>query len=671
MERPLAALALRPHPREEVLVVVPPLDVLEVHAHLPRLARPADGAPLGGLHRRPARQALRVDPREPHDPAGRLARRHDRDVPRVRPLREALRRVDDALEEAPDRQRELVVEVVLRVDRDVVLEHVDRVLRLLVELRALRALHDDVGDAVPDDRRVQRVAPPDALDELDVRLLARVRVLRLGERLGDDQVRDVEPVHEQVGDGPLDVGDGLRDAAVDEDVVQDRADDVRDERAVVPADGLDALHVELVVGLRPRPEQPGVALLVHEHVREVDLLELEADGPREGLRDGDGGLPAEPHRRLEELAVGAHPLGAVEVDHDGVGVAVDDGRVPGVPVRLRVLPLDDGLRLVDHSAPVGGDGGADLEAAEAAELRPREAVHAVRADLERVLAAVQDGVLERVLGLRHGLLRELPRAEELVQDFRENAVELGVLDEAVARGGARVLRVVEELRVARADEGRVAEVVRHHDRGVQRGEVERRDGLLVKAPFGLDDGRALEAGGVVGARGPLAGREEQLAVFGLSEHLRKDLDLLAALDEPRDWDPRDSGHFDVVDEEHELLDEPKREKGVLGAVHGEAAARLSVPILQVSDDGVVHVLLLFTEEVLGNTVERVRAQFVVLLDAGDDVEDDPAVANEVFEETVSGLLGAEAFLFDRGALIIDSAPRAECVRELQGCGTVD
>lgn len=53
--------------------------------------------------------------------------------------------------------------------------------------------------------------------------------------------------------------------------------------------------------------------------------------------------------------------------------------------------------------------------------------------------------------------------------------------------------------------------------------------------------------------------------------------------------------------------------GHLEAVHGQAAARLLVAILEVADDRVVHVLLLLAQEVRRHRVQAVAGQLVVAL----------------------------------------------------------
>ena len=66
----------------------------------------------------------------------------------------------------------------------------------------------------------------------------------------------------------------------------------------------------------------------------------------------------------------------------------------------------------------------------------------------------------------------------------------GGLDEVVARRGLDVLVVFELVLIAAVEQGRVAQVVRHHDGRVQRRKVQRGDGLAVVTAHRFDDGGA-------------------------------------------------------------------------------------------------------------------------------------------------------------------------------------
>ena len=88
------------------------------------------------------------------------------------------------------------------------------------------------------------------------------------------------------------------------------------------------------------------------------------------------------------------------------------------------------------------------------------------------------------------------------------------------------------------------------------------------------------------------GGNQKILFFGLPQQLRNDFDLLPPRLEIRQWNSGDSGHLHVVDDAHQLVEQPDGQVRVLEAVDGQAATGLSVPVLQVRDDAVVHVLLL-------------------------------------------------------------------------------
>ena len=301
--------------------------------------------------------------------------------------------VQDGLEDAQERLGDLILQVVLRVDGQVVVEHVDGVLGLLVGGLALGARHDHVGHAVAELRRRARIALAHLVGELDVRLLAGVLLVGLGELLGDDQVGDVDAVAEQVGDGLLGVVDGALRVAVDEQLLQAHADEVGHQRTVVASHRLDALAVHLVVLVRPGEVEARVALLVDQQVRKVALLELELDRLHERLAHVLGRLATQPHGVLQ--------LRHAELHHHRVRVAVDDLGVERVAVGGGVLGLDKLLGLLDHGAAERRHTLRDLQARQLAHLGAREAVHRVGADLQRQLTAVEHLVAERVLFVKY------------------------------------------------------------------------------------------------------------------------------------------------------------------------------------------------------------------------------------------------------------------------------
>ena len=120
-------------------------------------------------------------------------------APRVLASQQRLRVLNDGPEDTHQRLRKLVVQVVLRVDRDVVLEHVDGILCLAVCGGALLSLNDDVRHTVTHRRRRACITLLHAGSQLNVGLLGLVvvRVGRLAQRLGDHKQRDVQLVAQQ------------------------------------------------------------------------------------------------------------------------------------------------------------------------------------------------------------------------------------------------------------------------------------------------------------------------------------------------------------------------------------------------------------------------------------------------------------------------------------------
>ena len=133
---------------------------------------------------------------------------------------------------------------------------------------------------------------------------------------------------------------------MDENLLQASLDDLPHHQAVITPHSLDPLGVHVVVLIRLCPQQARVALLADEQVRKVNLLKLQLDGLDERRADVLRSLLAQLHRLFK--------LRDVELDHDRVGISVDDVRVRLVPVRRRVPRLHHLLGVVNHLAAKRG-----------------------------------------------------------------------------------------------------------------------------------------------------------------------------------------------------------------------------------------------------------------------------------------------------------------------------
>lgn len=110
---------------------------------------------------------------------------------------------EDGVEDAAEGFGELVVEVVFRVDGDVVLEDEDGVFGALVIFGAAGAFDDNIGDAVAEGWGGAGVALFHAFGEFDVGLFGGV--VGFGEGFCDDKFGHVNFVLEEVGNSVFDV----------------------------------------------------------------------------------------------------------------------------------------------------------------------------------------------------------------------------------------------------------------------------------------------------------------------------------------------------------------------------------------------------------------------------------------------------------------------------------
>ena len=242
---------------------------------------------------------------------------------------------EDRLENTNQRQFDLVFDVITEVDGQVVLQHVDRVLRLFVSLRALCATNDNISDTIADVRRRGGVSRLHLLGETNMSQVARVRgilfTLRffiflllsaasfvsfitinvadlLGQTFSDDKERQINAILQQVTDDALAKLKSAILVEVVQQLLQSSLHGVADETASVTTDRLNTLGVHLVWLFWIGPVHAGVPLLIHKQVWVVDLLELKLDWIDELLTDKFGRLLTETH--------GLFAVSGAKLNHD-------------------------------------------------------------------------------------------------------------------------------------------------------------------------------------------------------------------------------------------------------------------------------------------------------------------------------------------------------------------
>uniref|UniRef100_A0A2M4C5Q0 Putative secreted protein n=1 Tax=Anopheles marajoara TaxID=58244 RepID=A0A2M4C5Q0_9DIPT len=257
----------------------------------------------------------------------------------------------NGLKDAEQWLRQLVLQIVVRIDRYTVFEHVDRIFGLLVGGSVLSRRYQHVRDAITELGRIARVSLAHLVGQLHVRLLSCV--IALGQLLRDDELRNIDPIAQQIGDRLLRVLDRPIRVALDQQLLQAVVHEIRHQRRVIAAHRLDTLAVHLIVTIRARKVETRVTLLVDQQVRIVHLLELELDRFHKLGAHVIGRLLTELHAALERLHAKVH--------HHRIRVTVNDDGIVLVPILDRIPLLDLLLRVLDHRAPVSRYGTGNFQ----------------------------------------------------------------------------------------------------------------------------------------------------------------------------------------------------------------------------------------------------------------------------------------------------------------------
>mmetsp|Transcript_6122 Transcript_6122/g.22093 ORF Transcript_6122/g.22093 Transcript_6122/m.22093 type:complete len:239 (-) Transcript_6122:2203-2919(-) len=237
----------------------------------------------------------------------------------------------------------------LGIDWKVVVQGVDWVFRFFVRLGVLRRLDNDVRDAVADDWRRGWITQTHAHREFNMCHFYPVRFSLLGESFRDHELREIELVHQQIGNHALHVLDGALHVALHQNFLEHSFNDLTHEQAVITTHGFNPFRVHFIMFLSVCPEQTSVTLLANQEVRPVDFFKLELDGLEKRFRHKSRGFFAEFH--------GFGQVWGVEFNHHRISVTVDDFSVSRVSIDSSILVFDEVLRVINHRTPVRRRGG--------------------------------------------------------------------------------------------------------------------------------------------------------------------------------------------------------------------------------------------------------------------------------------------------------------------------
>ena len=230
----------------------------------------------------------------------------------------------------------------------------------------------------------------------------------------------------------------------------------------------------------------------------------------------------------------------------------------------------------------------------------------------------------------HFLFRLNAAVEQIFEDGRDNAFADGSFDETAAgrRDVDVVFREAERFEVCAVfDDGRVAEVVRHHDRRVQ-GFVVEDDDIFMKAFDRVKNGAAFEAV-VVGAAFVevfAAGfhGHDAVSFFVFADHDLFDHGRLAAADDFLENGIGDLRERDEFVEEFEVEEKFDRQFGIAPRVVDESEEFGAVVVPVFFHGRVRDVELFAVEEFFGDVFERVLLEAVIAADERERIGNDAA-----------------------------------------------
>mmetsp|Transcript_7938 Transcript_7938/g.11598 ORF Transcript_7938/g.11598 Transcript_7938/m.11598 type:complete len:271 (-) Transcript_7938:121-933(-) len=181
------------------------------------------------------------------------------------------------------------------------------------------------------------------------------------------------------------------------------------------------------------------------------------------------------------------------------------------------------------------------------------------------------------------------------------------------------------LLLRRRHQRRVAQVVRLHDGGIERSEIQGCNGNLIVV---LD--RIQHSCTFITVPWPrnttlFERRNQERFLSALPQNHGENLDLLASCDQVRHGHPSHARHFDVVDEDRKFVHQSLGKESILQTIRSQPMAVLIRTILQVRNNGMMYIFLLLTKILGTDAIQGVAGQLVVSLHVGKHVENDTPV----------------------------------------------
>lgn len=182
--------------------------------------------------------------------------------------------------------------------------------------------------------------------------------------------------------------------------------------------------------------------------------------------------------------------------------------------------------------------------------------------------------------------------DKVLQDLWQDSPDDVPLGEVVPVWSLLIHGDVEVFELVRGDQGRVAKVMRHHDRWVERGEVKNGDWILEVAPCWFNHDSAL----VLAFVRSFVSRDQIAKLLCLPVKLGCYLDLLTTSKEVLKGNSANTRDLRRHEKAVQLCHQAQREVCIFNAIDCKSSPCVLVFVLKVSDDRMMDVFFLFAEE---------------------------------------------------------------------------
>eukprot|EP00126_Sphaerothecum_destruens_P006173 Sdes_comp19247_c1_seq1m10198 len=294
--------------------------------------------------------------------------RGHRNVPRMLPIQQGFRIVlQNGLENSHQRIAQLILQIIFRINRYVILHHINRILRLFIRSTPLGFLHNHIRNSIPHRGRRSSIPLPHPLSKLNMRLLPSISIPGTCQGFGDHQLGNINLVLQQITNRRFRILNSPRNIPINQNLLQYSRNQILHKRTIVPPNSLNPLTIHLVVLFGLRPIQPSIPLLINQQVREINLFKLQSYRIHKIRTHILGRLRPQLHRFPHR--------GYPKFHHHRISIPINHPRIKRIPILHRIPLLHERFRSINHLPPKSSHRRRNLQARKLPHSSTRKPIH--------------------------------------------------------------------------------------------------------------------------------------------------------------------------------------------------------------------------------------------------------------------------------------------------------